>query len=343
MSSDADAAAAAATALFGSLYTESYCQLASSVFFIYDTFITLDREAACFWHAKRISGASFWFFANKWIAMPYYAMLLVDFASFVSDKAEALEILQFVPGAAFSALRAYVLSRSKRLGLLVAAMSLAPAGVNLVQFDYQISGENFPPFGCLRLDNTTAALNFRLAFVFISRVPLITADVLLIYITWYKLSNWDALQQSKRLKLSDVLFRGGTIYFCILFILNVLHLVLSATAIAGNGSSNNSLITQFTAPITAILISRFLIALQEANQMIFKLDSDDPLYSSRDPWDSTPSFISSIGGFIHPAQSAQSDGDGSELQVRFASGRRAAEEEEREEQAQADEAVRSRW
>ncbi|RDX49065.1 hypothetical protein OH76DRAFT_1418595 [Lentinus brumalis] len=202
------------------------------VFFIYDTLITLDREAACFWHAKRISGASFWFFANKWIAMPYYVMLLVDFASIVSDKVregsshpsrsrsdfrqscsgfivamQALEILQFVPGAAFSALRAYVLSRSKRLGLLVAAMSLAPAGVNLVQFDYQISGENFPPFGCLRLDNTTAALNFRL--VFISRVPLITADVLLIYITWYKLSNWDALKQSKRLKLSDVLFRGG--------------------------------------------------------------------------------------------------------------------------------------
>ncbi len=33
---------------------------------------------------------------------------------------------------AFSALRAYVLSRSKPLGIVVAALSLAPVGANLV-------------------------------------------------------------------------------------------------------------------------------------------------------------------------------------------------------------------
>ncbi len=46
----------------------------------------------------------------------------------------------------------------------------------------------------------------------VSRVPLIIADILLIYITWTKLRNWGALKdvrQSKRLSLSDVLFRGG--------------------------------------------------------------------------------------------------------------------------------------
>ncbi len=46
-----------------------------------------------------------------------------------------------------------------------------------------------------------------------SRVPPIVADILLIYITWTKLKNWGALRnirQSKRLSLSDILFRGGT-------------------------------------------------------------------------------------------------------------------------------------
>ncbi|RDX54079.1 hypothetical protein OH76DRAFT_1398374 [Lentinus brumalis] len=39
-------------------------------------------------------------------------------------------------------------------------------------------------------------------------------------------------------------------------------------------------------------ISRFLLELQEANQMVVRLDPDDPLHSSRNPYDSTPSFVS---------------------------------------------------
>ncbi len=67
--------------------------------------------------------------------------------------------------------------------------------------------------------------------------------------------------------------------------------------------------------ITAILISRFLLELQEANHMVIKLDADDPLHSSRNPWNSTPSFISSLGGFINPSHSVQSNDDrGIELQ-----------------------------
>lgn len=61
--------------------------------------------------------------------------------------------------------------------------------------------------------------------------------------------------------------------------------------------------------LTAIIISRFLLELQQANQMVVRLDPDDPLHSSSNAWDTTPSFISSIGGFINPARSARSDDD----------------------------------
>ncbi len=53
--------------------------------FIYDTFISFDREVTCFWTAQRTS-ASFLFFANKWISMILYITALVDFAYFSSDK-----------------------------------------------------------------------------------------------------------------------------------------------------------------------------------------------------------------------------------------------------------------
>ncbi|RDX49092.1 hypothetical protein OH76DRAFT_1483321 [Lentinus brumalis] len=326
MSSDADGAAAT-VALFKTFYTSDYCSLAASVLFIYDTFIIFDREVAYFWTTKRISGAALLFFANKWISMTVYVMVIVNFAPFPSDKiqrncsvlpiaAGAMARLQYIPGAAFSALRAYALSRSKLLGLLVAALSLAPFGVNLVIYGYHASGVAFPPFGCLETDNTTPALGLRsgpfnlITYIvaIISRVPLIVADVILIYITWTNLRGCAALteiQHSKRIRLSDVLFRGGTIYFVILSVINVLHVILSATAVASEDSDNGfSVITIFTSPITAILISRFLLELQEANRMDVQIDPLD----SANPY-STQSFISSLGGFVNPARSVWSDGD----------------------------------
>ena len=57
-----------------------------------------------------------------------------------------------------------------------------------------------------------------LAVVLAARLPLIVADIILIYITWAKLSSRDMLrahQKSKRLSLSDILFRDGTSQECI--------------------------------------------------------------------------------------------------------------------------------
>ncbi|KAI0719741.1 hypothetical protein C8T65DRAFT_725181 [Cerioporus squamosus] len=314
MSSDADAAAAAtiecqvsssriALAHAGvTSYTSNYCIVAAVVVFIFDAFITFDRDMACFWNTKW-TGASLLFFANKWISITLYVLNLIDLASFVRIScslfllaAYPVVVLQVVPGA-------------------VLGLSLAPVGANLTP-----------------------------AVVIISRVPLITADILLIYITWTKLSSWAALRDirfSKRLSLSDILFHGGTIYFIVLFAMNVLHLVCTATAVATNDSGGYSVVSVFIGPITAILISRFLLALQEASQAVVGLDRDDPLHSSRNPWDSTPSFISSLGGFINPDLSARSDDDGFEMELQVPSPPEAGEEEEGRAQAESQAAVSS--
>ncbi len=53
--------------------------------------------------------------------------------------------------------------------------------------------------------------------IVISRVPLIVADMILIYITWTRLSSRDALRvdlrRSKRPSLQDILFRDGMFLF----------------------------------------------------------------------------------------------------------------------------------
>ncbi|TFK91446.1 hypothetical protein K466DRAFT_582826 [Polyporus arcularius HHB13444] len=247
----------------------------------------------------------------------YVLALVISRCSVFVITLDAIQILQVVPGAAFAALRAYVLSRSKLVGLLILALSLAPAAVNLVPYGYQVSGINYPPFGCLELDNVTDAIGLNdyiaiprahpkdRAVVVISRVPLIVADMLLLYITWTKLRSRGLprdISQSKRLSLSDVLFCDGIV----LFVLNILHLVLSLPAL-GIESHGGSDVTTFTGPLTAILISRFLLDLQEANKATVRVDGDYPLHSSvRDPYN-TPSFISSLGAFINPDHPTRSD------------------------------------
>ncbi|RDX49202.1 hypothetical protein OH76DRAFT_562518 [Lentinus brumalis] len=164
MSSGVDAAAS--VALFDALYTAGYCGLAATIVFFYDAFVTFDREVSCVWTAKW-TGGSFLFIANKWISMLYYIVALVTSATFPSNK---LFLIRYGAGGdsdtavlswVFSALRAFVLSKSKLVGILVLALSLAPVGANMVKFGYQVSGENISPFGCLGTDNETEALTTR--------------------------------------------------------------------------------------------------------------------------------------------------------------------------------------
>ncbi|TFK82697.1 hypothetical protein K466DRAFT_666337 [Polyporus arcularius HHB13444] len=299
MSSDAAAYSAAVTALYDILYTNEYCGLAASALFIYDAVVTFDQEVAYFWGAGW-SGASLLFFANKGISLILYVLVLVGLTSLPSDEPCAVgstmiivpvrscslfqkaflaaPVLQIFPWAAFSALRGYVLSKSKLLGLLIFALSVVPAGVNLVPAAKEPS------------------------VTIISRVPLVVADILLIYITWTKLSNGDVLRgirRSKRLSLPNVLLRDGTVYFVVLLILNGLHLTLEVLSVALT-ADNTSYVPIFTGPMTAILVSRFLLQLQEASHTILRVDSDDPLHISMGPYDGTPSFIRSLGAVLDP-------------------------------------------
>ncbi|RDX51273.1 hypothetical protein OH76DRAFT_321408 [Lentinus brumalis] len=114
----------------------------------------------------------------------------------------------------------------------------------------------------------------------------------------------------------------GAIYFGVLLLLNVLHVVLSVLATTGTVSGELENFSAFTAPLTTILASRFLLELQEANKMVIKgVDPDDPLHTSRGPYDTNrPSFISSLGPFNNPDLSAPCD-DESEWRLGSRSGR----------------------
>ncbi|RPD68275.1 hypothetical protein L226DRAFT_540814, partial [Lentinus tigrinus ALCF2SS1-7] len=107
----------------------------------------------------------------------------------------------------------------------------------------------------------------------IKETCLILADLIVLGVTWHgtyqttQLVRVAAGEQSKH-TYSGILLRDGTAarVLLILATLNVLHLLFTFVSITIDTVSDTSLVTIFTQPITSILVSRFLIDLQEVHQ-----------------------------------------------------------------------------
>ncbi|TFK94268.1 hypothetical protein K466DRAFT_476918, partial [Polyporus arcularius HHB13444] len=254
--------------------------------FAYEYAVTFGREVELFWR-RRITVSSILFLVNRYVPL-VVNMIYAPWPSYPTTyKVKVLEIFQYLPWAAFSALRAYALTShvlARSLAGVVFLLALAPVVINYVTMGYATPVVDIF-FGCsasVSLSNTTQqncmpnvlALGDMLVLTalqlvtIISRGCLITSDLLLMGITWF--ATYKTSREIKALNqvtsMSSVMFRDGVVYFIVLAVLNILHLSFSLLSILNqNASPNASYITILTEPITAILISRFLIDLQEAN------------------------------------------------------------------------------
>ncbi|KAH9919770.1 uncharacterized protein BXZ73DRAFT_104878 [Epithele typhae] len=260
----------------------TYCQMSVGALYFYDWLILFDKETSLFWR-RPITGAGALYFLNN----------------------------SYILWAVFSGLRAFVLSQSWMIGTLVLILSCAPIGVNYTQLGFHYSGLPEPLVGCLNETeyppnlSTHSGPNVSVVIV-LARAPLIVADIIIIAISWWRLRGqltWSQALFTKRLTLAKVFLRDGnveelyavlgataerlsshppgTIYFIVLLVFNVLHMAFSLTSVfSGGGEGSN--ITAFTDPITAILISRFLLNIQEANLKPVHFSTEDsPIFTSR--------------------------------------------------------------
>ncbi|KAI0722607.1 hypothetical protein C8Q76DRAFT_366594 [Earliella scabrosa] len=171
---------------------------------------------------------------------------------------------QYIPWAVFSAMRAYALSsRTWPLAVGVFLLSLGPVVVNFVGTGYAVYESDGAACGLLA-------------------------------ITWkttFKDSRENMRVLGQRTSLSAILFRDGVIYFVTLAIMNILHLSFSLLSIVNwSFHAATSSLATFSDPLTAILVSRFLIDLQEANNALMhqgSLASMDSLAFNR--------FVGSLG------------------------------------------------
>ncbi|RDX51239.1 hypothetical protein OH76DRAFT_1417318 [Lentinus brumalis] len=325
---------AEAIADYDSIIVNNYCVIAASVFLLYEYVITVDREVNAFWFGAP-TGASILFLSNRYLNLVVNTLNLVEFGHF-SDEVivHAIVLPYHNADQPFAEVRSDLYRRYSApltqpepklrvvrprtcgvdlhdlpplgggvvLSALILLLALVPLFINAARFSFNLTGVNDPTWGCYSDDSTPAALTLK--FVIISRASLIVSDALLVGLTWRALPQHTVSFASLRktgVSLTTVLLRDGTFYFGILCILNILHLVFSLTSMFGfiTGASN---ISTFTEVVTAVLVSRFLLNLQEANKVVCRgVSSMDQLSTIAEGRTiSFARFIGSIGESIGP-------------------------------------------
>ncbi|RDX51327.1 hypothetical protein OH76DRAFT_1481606 [Lentinus brumalis] len=265
---EASALVASALALeYTSLAANSYGRVACAALLSYDYLLTLHKEVELFWN-WRFTGATALFMVNRYLVMIIRLVNLVGFmhmSNQVSACAIAAKVslgftlLQYIPWALFSGLRAFALSRYRSLSIFIFVLSVIPPAVNLSLYPLGFTGHHDPIFG----------------FVIISRTCFLVADLLLILITWSTISRPRIIDRmsrgyrghTSRFTLADVLLENGTMYFLVLLMFHSLHLILSMCSVhVALQSLSYGYVTIFTESFTTLLVSRFLLDLQEAHR-----------------------------------------------------------------------------
>ncbi|KAI0364546.1 hypothetical protein BV20DRAFT_955979, partial [Pilatotrama ljubarskyi] len=224
---------------------------------LYEYVITFEREATHFW-GRKATGATALFFCNRYIP------LVVNLVSLVGLAPLSGRVSTDITHSAFAALRVFALSERRwPVAMVVLLLSLIPVAINLYLYS-TFTSLNDPIFG----------------LTITSRTSLMAADSIVILVTISATHAARRPEQGfyRRPSFAKTLLRDGHVDYSIwslrtLLILNALHLTFTMLPLSDDSLSAVSFVTLFTEPITAVLISRFLLNLQAVNRSTAELES----------------------------------------------------------------------
>ncbi|KAI0771092.1 hypothetical protein BD413DRAFT_613609 [Trametes elegans] len=225
------------------------------VLMLYEFMLTFDREVDLFW-TPAFTRSTVLFMLNRYITLLKYPVTMTGYmdvpdAEYVPydllGPRQTLEIIPYLVWAVFSAMRVHALTgRDWRLASVVfVLLSSYVKRRFLSQYLFVMSVPENPgyPFSCEGVAVIPDVVN-------IAARP--NSDT---YHVWRM-----TVQAQINVKLSKLILRDGSIYFAVLLSINGLHIV-SVLATPFTGS-----ISIFEEPLTAIIISRIMLNLREADQ-----------------------------------------------------------------------------
>ncbi|RDX43900.1 hypothetical protein OH76DRAFT_1421720 [Lentinus brumalis] len=326
MSDDPSAYAAEVISDFSSAYTSNYAGYASVAVVLYEDAITIGREVELFW-GKRLTAASVLYFLNRYITMIF---LLSDMFGSIYPPESLYRCTQWVhatvsaklllyfpwavnPSPAFSALRVFALTGGQRtLSVLVFLLSIVPLVINFVDYHWSVPLID-PFFGCG--EGTSETIFISKLFTGLARGSLILADVIVITVTWHTTYKATKIAREGKLgtsSLSLYSYEMGRYTSCtIILLMNVLHLMFSIGAVFSKYADISD-ISLLLEPTESILVSRFLMNLQEANKRLLTGASVDSSSVGGRAATSTIRFdrvVGPLGGSVFSSTWAEEEGD----------------------------------
>ncbi|KAI0648148.1 hypothetical protein C8Q79DRAFT_556341 [Trametes meyenii] len=225
---DSPAIAAQVVVLYNSNFITVCLEFSMTALLAYNYMITLEEEIRFYWSRKfTLSTALFfiiryWSLANYVVLNPLGVILPLSdsvCARFVRTQA-AIQYLQYVVWAVFSALRVYALSGMLwPLALFVFVLSAVPGGLNFTVFIFGLSGANILTIGCQPEARALPASVAKIAVPIVSRTSLIVADSTVIAVTVVRTltkgvhirAGWHSGRSVR--SVADVLLYDGIMYF----------------------------------------------------------------------------------------------------------------------------------
>ncbi|KAI0704472.1 hypothetical protein C8T65DRAFT_741036 [Cerioporus squamosus] len=314
-----DMYAAIVSLYVGARYNYS-SSIAAAVLLIYDYLITFNREVELFWTSPNITAAPLLFYTTRYLGLlsviltrvkgsPAVSLETNFFCRVLVKIGSIVDYFQVLPVGIFSALRVFALSKGNWwISLLVFMLSVVSLGTNLSLFNMGLTGTIDTINGCaatahitLKTAITEVLLWMTLidsqccAVTIVTNATFLLANAIIIAVTWSTLgvkSLRSLLARDMQRGFATILLWNGTIYFIALSFLSVIHVIFTVTSIFYGGVG--SALSLLGPPLTNILVWRFMIDLQDANQSQLKIGSDDPLYLATDGGGSL-SFARAIG------------------------------------------------
>ncbi|KAJ3556415.1 hypothetical protein NM688_g2039 [Phlebia brevispora] len=300
--------------------TWNYFAYAALTIVCYEFLATFRREYMVVWK-RRWTGATWLFLANRYLAL---ANIIILTHALVLDMLQ-LSLSTFSLNV-FSALRVFtLLGRSYILAAFTFALGLAPVALSLYQaihitwyyVDDPVLGsscysrplispsavfysENYSDYTMIGLTHLTASLAGVLSTI--------AADVVAITITWVKTYHHvqEASSVGVNVGFSATLLRYGTLYFIVLFIVNLIDglVVLEPSLVIADPLS---VISQI---LPSIILSRLLINLRQINAPEASSAARFSRFSP--PNFRMPSISSTIGNLGEPLADHEDDVDDEE-------------------------------
>ncbi|KAI0760625.1 hypothetical protein C8Q74DRAFT_1297735 [Fomes fomentarius] len=281
--------------------TSNYCVISVLALLAYDHLLTFAEEVHFMW-GRTFSGATVVFALNRYttligkIILPVctlywpgqtdqtyvrmsHSQPMRQFPSIVIYRCAApvilvmiFTVLAYWIAAVFSALRVYAIwDKDWRPFLLVFIIAMVVPVTNMYHYIRSVpSAAMFPFYGCGEDVELTNEQFHKLSLI--THTCAIGTDLLVVLLTWIKTFEIKRAAAGLHLKtsLTTLLLRDGTLYFAVLVVLNMIHIIIDRS-----NATINPMAT-FIDAFTAILISRFMLNLREIARPSGKGGGDRP-------------------------------------------------------------------